>query len=1256
MTTNFEQIRSIFMAAIERPTDQQAAYLAEACGSDASLREQVDILLQAHQSGRGVLDAATVASGQTAASPSYEKPDLILADKYKLIERIGEGGMGSVWLAQQSKPMKRKVAVKLIKLGMDSRQVLQRFEAERQALAMMDHPNIAKVLDGGLTRDGRPFFVMELVKGTPITEYCDARKLSLTERLDLFVPVCQAIQHAHQKGIIHRDIKPSNVMIAMYDDRPVPKVIDFGVAKATGQALSEATMNTGFGGVIGTPQYMSPEQAMLNNLDIDTRSDVYSLGVLLYELLTGSPPFTRAELENKGLMEMLRVVREDEPPKPSTKLSSAATLPTLSANRSIEPRKLTQMLQSDLDWIVMKALEKNRARRYETANSLAADVQRYLTGEPVAAHPPSASYLMRKFLRRHRPQVVAASLVLLVLVAGIAGTTFGLIQAKRSAAAERLAKVDAQDKRLEAEVQQHRAEINAQQAARAEHQAAINAADAQYQLTRLNIATGTQAQERGEKFAALLWYARAWQGDPDPAHDDNHRIRLGTVLGEMPRLVGVCFHPVGVGDVDFSPLGNRLVTRTEDLQTHRGKSAYLWDFAASKLAAPPLNHSGPVRFVGFSSDGKIILTASEDKTAAIWDAATGLRLLTKNHDEPLSTAAFVPGGQNVATVADKKVFFWNPSTGQSTNPTIESPAAIYAIKFNRDGSRVVTSDVDGQARVWETATGHAIGKPFPQHASLGPDAAFDKRFASITPDGTRLLTFINGSVQAYEVDSGRQFWEVKSNSYFLKWSEDGNQAVISDATTRLVDGHTGKVLQTFKHPRLSGLAALSTKAPTLATGISGGGIYLWDTKTGKQIGVPLQCADFLRILRISKDGNYLFAASEDGTARVWELTPKSPVTPYQFDCGQANKAIFADGFSVSPDGATRFRPQDGGGTLERLKPGQTPVSISLTSPVIGSAFSGDGGRLVTLTQTDARVWDAATGNPAGPVIPIEGDFELKPRVEISNDGSRVAVQYSYRANKPYPTAARRPQAAIVWQSTGERIFTLPSKIDAGPRLFGLPPDDGAIFESAMSPDGRFLVTGIESIGAISTFDIGTGKALCRAPAFRGHLFGLTIDPASKCIAICSSDGISRAFDILTGAPTGSALRHPVNAVLLALNPGGGKMTTITSDGRMRLWDIAAGDLLAIAPAYASYGECWFSRDGSAIQFTSSDVRSQYRVPTYQGPKDAVTKATQLIAGRYMDSNGGISDLGPSEFLENREAYRKAWMDWQGLSSSPAEQP
>jgi serine/threonine protein kinase len=316
----------------------------------------------------------------------------VIAGRYKLLEEIGEGGMGSVWVAEQNQPVRRKVALKLIKAGMDSKSVLARFEAERQALVLMDHPNIAKVLDGGLTETGRPFFVMEYVKGVPITEYCEATRLSVSERLQLFAHVCQAVHRAHQKGIIHRDLKPSNILVAPYDDKPVPKVIDFGLAKAMHQSLTERTLHTAHGTVLGTPLYMSPEQAQLNNLDVDTRSDIYSLGVLLYELLTGSTPLEKQRLKAAAWDEIRRIIREEEPPRPSTRLSSCQALASLAASRQTEPARLTKMIRGELDWIAMKALEKDRSRRYETANSLAMDIQRYLAGDPVLAAPPSARY------------------------------------------------------------------------------------------------------------------------------------------------------------------------------------------------------------------------------------------------------------------------------------------------------------------------------------------------------------------------------------------------------------------------------------------------------------------------------------------------------------------------------------------------------------------------------------------------------------------------------------------------------------------------------------------------------------------------------------------------------------------------------------------------------------------------------------------------------------------------------------------------
>ena len=339
--------------------------------------------------------------------------------RYKLLQQIGEGGFGTVWMAEQMEPVSRRVALKIIKLGMDTREVMARFEQERQALAMMDHPNIAKVLDAGATDKGRPFFVMELVKGMPITQYCDEAGLGTRERLALIGDVCSAINHAHQKGIIHRDIKPSNVMVTQHGDKPVVKVIDFGIAKATQGKLTDKTLFTRFEQFIGTPVYMSPEQASTSGLDIDTRSDIYALGVLLYELLTGKPPFDAKSLASAGYEEMRRIIREVEPAKPSSRISTMAgeerTL--LAKVRHIEPDKLHRLVEPDLDWIVMKAIEKDRSRRYETANGFAEDIRRYLANEPVSAAAPSVAYFFRKFARRHRASLGLAALIAVVLVA-----------------------------------------------------------------------------------------------------------------------------------------------------------------------------------------------------------------------------------------------------------------------------------------------------------------------------------------------------------------------------------------------------------------------------------------------------------------------------------------------------------------------------------------------------------------------------------------------------------------------------------------------------------------------------------------------------------------------------------------------------------------------------------------------------------------------------------------------------------------------
>src|SRR5262245_49783394 len=412
--------RDLFLAALERPPGQRPAYLEAACGGEDALRGRVEALLRAHDQPGAFLSEDQPPTAAATGPPASDAAGTVVAGRYTLLERLGEGGMGEVWVARQTEPVKRKVALKLIKAGMDSKAVLARFEAERQALALMDHPHIARVLDGGLTAERRPFFVMELVNGLPLTRFCDEARLGIRERLELFAAICQAVQHAHQKGDIHRDLKPANILATLFEGRPVPRVIDFGVAKAVGGKLLDEALSTQFCTVVGTLEYMAPEQAGHSGSDIDTRADVYSLGVLLYELLTGLRPLGARRLREAALDEALRVLREEEPPAPSARLATEEALPSLAAARRVEPRKLLGLLRGELDWVVLKCLEKQRERRYETASALARDVQRYLADEPVEARPPSAAYRLRKFVRRHPLELALAGALAVLLVGGVA--------------------------------------------------------------------------------------------------------------------------------------------------------------------------------------------------------------------------------------------------------------------------------------------------------------------------------------------------------------------------------------------------------------------------------------------------------------------------------------------------------------------------------------------------------------------------------------------------------------------------------------------------------------------------------------------------------------------------------------------------------------------------------------------------------------------------------------------------------------------
>jgi serine/threonine protein kinase/tetratricopeptide (TPR) repeat protein len=531
---------AIFKVAREiNSSEAQALYLQQVCGDNSELRHRVSALLRVQAEQPGFLESPA-AEIFTVDRPVTEQTGGRIGP-YKLLQELGEGGMGVVFMAEQTDPVERRVALKLIKPGMDTRQVIARFEAERQALALMDHPSIAKVLDAGTTDSGRPFFVMELVRGVPITEYCDQHQLTPRQRLEIFVPVCHAVQHAHQKGVIHRDLKPSNVLVAEYDEEPVAKIIDFGVVKAIGQRLTEKTMFTQVGQLVGTIDYMSPEQAKLNQLDVDTRTDIYSLGVLLYELLTGETPFERKRLHAAALDEMLRIIREEEPPRPSTRLSSSGTLPSIAAQRHTEPKLLTNLVRGELDWIVMKALDKDRSRRYQTANALAMDVQRYLADEPVLACPPSAAYRFRKLARRNKAALLAAVLVAVALIVGTVASTWQAVRATRAermAEAARAAEAEGRQatemERNEAEKQREQANANLQKA-----RAAVDESFTMVSESKLLDVPGLQPLRKDLLEAALRFYRDfAFDRSSDPrvmADVAATYLRIGQINSALDR-------------------------------------------------------------------------------------------------------------------------------------------------------------------------------------------------------------------------------------------------------------------------------------------------------------------------------------------------------------------------------------------------------------------------------------------------------------------------------------------------------------------------------------------------------------------------------------------------------------------------------------------------------------------------------------------------------------------------------------------------
>jgi WD40 repeat protein/serine/threonine protein kinase len=1122
---------------------ERAAILNELSAAEAALRQRIEDRLAAEEaattSGEPADEPQTGPvqdKTQPAVAEGSEGPGSIVG-RYKLLQQIGEGGMGVVYMAEQQEPVIRRVALKIIKLGMDTRQVVARFEAERQALALMDHPNIAKVFDGGATSSGRPYFVMELVQGIPITRFCDEAQYDTHQRLQLFMQVCAAIQHAHQKAVIHRDIKPSNVLVTLHGDQPVPKVIDFGIAKSTQQRLTEKTLFTQFQHFIGTPAYMSPEQASLSGLDIDTRSDIYALGVLLYELLTGKTPFDTKALLEAGYEEIRRIIREVEPPKPSTRLSTmrGQELTAAAKQRRADPKKLGLLIRGDLDWIVMKALEKDRTRRYETANGLAADVNRFLKQEPVTAAAPSSAYRIRKFVQRHRTAVLAAATIVILLVAGITISTWLAVVASRAkgeatAARNNVAKANELLKQQIAETERVREAENRQRRR------------AQESLERMGIQKAEELLNGGQASLGIAYLAQILRANPF------NRVaseRLGSALiqGHLPFPATEPRSRVISGR--FSADGRPLVmVRSEG-------SVRAWDIQTGEPVTPPLPDD-KVFSAQLSPDGQRVLTASFDDTVRVWDARTGQPLTEPlRHDDVVLSAQFSPDGQLVvSTSSDKTARVWDAHTGKPlTDPLRHGELVVYA-QFSPDGSRVVTASTDKTARVWDAYT----GKPLTD--ALRHDAPVNS--AQFSPDGQRLVTAsMDNTARVWDAYTGKSLTTLRHDGavFWAQFSPDGQRVLTaSDKTARVWDAYTGKPLtEAMRHKDVVLSAQFCPNGLRVVTASADKTAAVWDAYTGKPLTEAIRYDAPVRSAQFSPDGLGVISVSSDGTARLWDAQIHKALTQ-AFHHDAISSAQF------SPDGQRVLTASfDNTARVWDARTGQPLTEpLRLGYPVVSARFSPDGQRVLTASDKTARVWDAYTGKPL--TEPLRHDYTVWS-AQFSPDGRQVVT-----------TSMEGP--ARVWDAlTGKLVIELRH--------------NGRVHSAEFSPDGQRVVTASADKTA-RVWDAHTGKPLTD-PLRHGELVVYAqFSPDGSRVVTASADKTAWVWDAHTGKPLTDALRHdaPVNSA--QFSPDGQRLVTASKDSAW-VWDAFTGKPLTGALHHnAEVRSALFCQDGQRVLTGSAD--------------------------------------------------------------------
>jgi len=1104
-TENFEKAGEIFQNAIEiEDLAQRERYLENACKPDQKLRAEVEALLRAHEKAEGFLEVAGVDSNVTPNGAAQIEGPGTKIGRYELLQLIGEGGMGLVYLAEQKEPVKRRVALKIIKPGMDSKQVVARFEAERQVLALLDHPNIARVLDAGTTETGRPYFVMEYVKGLSITQYCDHNKLNIEQRLKLFRQVCEGVHHAHQKGIIHRDLKPSNILVSIHGDRAIPKIIDFGIAKATTQPLTDKTVFTYQGQLLGTPEYMSPEQVDLAMQDIDIRSDIYSLGVVLYELLAGVLPFERESLARLGFAEVQRTIREQEPASPSIRLTNLGEQAnTIAARRGTQAVPLARRLHRELEWIPLKAMRKDRCRRYRSAAELADDVQNYLDGNPLTAGPETAVYRVKKFVRRHAGSVATAALIAVTIIVGLVVSTAMYLRAEDAHQKETAARVEAEQAkeketlaRTQAQLAEQATKEKAEELHRNLYVNSIQLADAKYR-------EGNTIRVR-ELLESCPNDLRGWEWN-----------RLNYIQDES--LMTLHLNQDGVWDVAFSPDGRHIITGGED------STIKVWDAQTGAETMTLRGHEDWIESMAFSPDGQRIVSGSGDGTIRLWNAQSGAELMTlQGHRDWIRSVAFSPDGKQIASASnDRTIKLWDAQTGTEMMTFRGHRNAVSAVAFSPDGKRIVSGAEDETIKVWDIAAGIELLTISDSHK--GP-----VRSVALSPDGRRIVSGSrDGTIKVWNAETGNSVANIAGHEgtvSSVSFSPNGNLIASCgyDHMVKIWDAETGEGVRTFRgHDWMVEAIAFSSDGKHL---VSAGGeddtVKLWDITMGREsTTIHVRLYDPIRSIAFSPDANQIASCSWDSIG-LWDTRTSEPIRTIRGDT-YYNSVVF------SPDGryiASGSREKGVVRVWNALTGTQLMALRGHKDGIMCITFSYDGKYVISGSDDKTiKLWDATSGSE---VRTFQGHKSSVWSVAFSPDGKQIVSGSEDKTIKLWDAAR------------GSEI-----------RTFERPTD--RVLSVAVSPDGKRVVAAEGK--EIKIRDALTGAVQMIIHGHSDFVFCVAFSPDGKRILSGSRDGTAKLWDPTTGDEL-ITFRERSGVSAAVFSPDGNAIAAGTFDGNVVFWE------------------------------------------------------------------------------------------------------